>query len=222
MRVGLWVASVACVLVVGCQTGSKKLLSQREIVDDVEGKTSMVDAKIEKYLKLVEEFPTEPVYRERLAGFYWFREDHEKALEQLQAASKLDPDNPKYRHLMGRVYQGIGSYQLAEASFHKVIAMTKDDEFTGPHYDLAWIYMETNRIDEARHEFERCLEIDPYDPLPHYHLAKIAMQDHDRDKAIAEFEKYMQGGGRRFHNEVYQTLRQLQPELGRVRYRPND
>ncbi|MEM7260480.1 MAG: tetratricopeptide repeat protein [Planctomycetota bacterium] len=216
MRLG-WIAAVVLTALVGCQT-NKKPISIREVVDDVEGSHSIVDTKITKYEKLVDQFPEEPKHRERLAAFYWQQENHQRALEELEIARKLDPENSKYDYMEGQIQQAIGNYNFAEVSYQRVIAKLPGDKFTGPHYDLADLYLETDQTQKAKAELEKCLEIDPSDPLAHFYLGTIAYETKKYDLTITHYERYMELGGKRFHDLVRRRLMAIQPELGRKRY----
>ncbi len=201
----------------GCKTSTKQI-SNREIADDVEGKQSIYDVKIEKYEELVREFPGEPKHRERLAGFYFKRGRYEEALEQLEIGQKLDDNNAYLFYMQGQIQQELGNYQLAEVSYKHVIDKMGDDRYTGPHYDLAWLYTETRRFDKALEQFERCLEIDPLDPLPYYFMGKLFAEQVNKPKqAVKCFEEYMRLGGERYHREAYAYLFRLQPDLKRPR-----
>jgi len=206
------------VLVTGGCTTTKKPISIREVVDDIEGETSVVDTKIAKYRKLIEQFPNEPKHRERLAAFYWQKEDHINALKQLKIARRLDPENTKYDYLEGQIQQAIGNFGQAEVSYKKVIAKLPEESFTGPHFTLADLYLETDRIEKAKGELELCCTIDPADPLPYYYLGTLAYDEKEWKSAIKFYERYMELGGRRYHDLVRRRLVGMQPNLGRVRY----
>ncbi len=204
--------------IAGCMTTTKTPISIREVVDDIEGETSIVDTKITKYQKLIKQFPAEPKHRERLAAFFWQKEDHMSALAELATARKLDPENTKYDYMEGQIQQSIGNYAQAEVSYRRVITKLPEDGFTGPHFDLADLYLETDRPMKAKAELQKCIAIDPVDPLPHYYLGTLAYENKDSDTAIKAYERYMELGGNRFHAMVRRRLMALQPGLGRTRY----
>lgn len=211
---------ILLVAATGCSTTRKSITKNDEPETQVEP-TSVVDLKIEKYQRLVSDYPNEPKHRERLAAFLWQDGQHAEAIEQLEAALEIDRNNPKYCYMIGRVQQDQGNYRFAEENYLRAIELLPDGRFTGPHYDLAWLYLETDDAIKAERQFQRCLEIDPFDPLPHYYLGKIAFEEfRDRKRAIEHWERYMVMDGRRFHDEVHRYLVGLQPDLGRIRYEP--
>ncbi|MFN0059105.1 MAG: tetratricopeptide repeat protein [Planctomycetota bacterium] len=209
-------------LATGCVSGDSRLLAQKDIVNPSEqDRNSVLDVKIEKYEKLAAAYPKEPKHRERLAAFYWQREDYQRAIYNLDRARELDPKNSKYDHFEGRIHQDNGNYDLALACYQRVLNSMDKDMYSGPHYDIAWLYLELKRVPEAVAELERCLEIDPVDPTPHYLLGKIEFEQRgNKEAAIRHFETYLELKGTIYHEEVRNILINLQPDLGRTRYNP--
>jgi len=189
----------------------------REVRNDLvtptpQGRSTVLELKIEKYEDLSREFPDEPLYPERLARLYWLQKDHRTALRHLDRAIRLDPENSKYEYLKGTIYAGIGNYRLAKASLREVIEGT-GAEYTGPYIQLAEICLREDNPTEARTYLQRCLEVDPAFPTPHYYLGAIALGQRDQKGAIEHFEQYLRLGAGPQFEEVIQTLRNLQPEL---------
>ncbi|MEE8143496.1 MAG: tetratricopeptide repeat protein, partial [Planctomycetota bacterium] len=144
---------------------------------------------------------------------YWAKEEYRPALKHLKKAKKLDPGNPKYYYLEAEIYHGIGNYTLAESAYQDLFRTLPEDKFSGPHKDLAQVYIDAGRYDKAEKELKRCLEIDPQFPFPHYLLGHISLSRGNKKQATRYFEVYMKLGGAAHHDEVRQTLRNLQPEI---------
>lgn len=203
--------AAAVIAFVGC-VSQTKTLSSSDIVDSPDDRQSVLWVKIRKYEELVAEFPDEPKHYERLAAFHWQLGHHEEALDYIAEAEKLDPTNAELRYMRAMVHEGSGNYRLAEKSLQQVAK--EIPHYTGPHYDLAWLYISENRFRDALKQFEMCLEIDPVDPLPHYYIGKLQYERfRNREAAIQSFERYMELGGKKHHNEVRQVLAALQPDL---------
>ncbi len=208
---------------VGCVQTSTKPISVKEIADTEEGFHSAIDIKIVKYQELAREFPKVAKYQERLGRLYWAKEDHRNALVHLKKARKLDPRNPKYDYLEGKVYHSIGNFMLAEAAYKNMFKKVPEDKFSGLRKDFAQLYLDEGRYEEAKVQLERCLEIDSSFPLAHYLLGQLSLARGDQKKALEYFESYLRLGGVAHHDEVRQTLQRMQPELfsnPRVFYRP--
>ncbi len=198
-------------LAAGCvQTSIKE--TNELIPNTSEGKSTVLDIKIDKYEGLRKEFPNEPRYRERLARLSWMKKDHTKALRYLDEAIKLDPENPKYAYLKGTIYMGIDNIRLAEASFREIIE-GPGKEFTGPYIKLAELCLRGERQPDAIVYLDQCREIDPLFSTPHYYLGKIWLERGDQKKAIHHLEEYLRLGGGVLQDEVLVALKKLQPGL---------
>ena len=206
----LWLPAV-CLIFVGCVQQDVRTVKNDPIENSAEGRKSIIEIKIEKYKGLAKEFPKEPQYRERLARLYWIDKNHSKALENIEKARALDPDNSKYAYLAGTVYQGIGNYRLAEASFKELIE--KAETFTGPYLQLAEICLIQEREPEAIKYLVKCTEIDPVFATPYYYLGAISLRNQDEKQAIEHLEQYLRLGGGVYQEEVLQTLNGLQPNF---------
>lgn len=197
---------------VGCVQGDVREVRSGLVRGDSDGRSTVIDLKVEKYESLMREFPDEPRYRERLARLYWMKKDHRNALRYLDQAAKLDPENPKYAYLKGTIYAGIKNYRLAEASFKEILD-GKGAKYTGPYIQLAEICLQEDRPDQAFEYLSKCAEVDPDFSTPHYYLGMIWFARSNQEKGIHHFEEYLRLGGGAFQPEVIQALRRLQPNL---------
>lgn len=214
LRSDLLLSLIALLLLAGC-AGTETVVSssQQIITDNEEGRSTIVDVKIDKYEKLARDFPKEPRYQERLARFYWEKRDHQNALAALGKARKIDRDNPRYDYLAAQIYKSLGSYTSAEKSYLALIEATGEQQFSGPIFELAQLYVEMDRLDLARKYLDLCLEIDPTFGEPHYWIAGIYLKQGRRELAIKSFERYLRVGNSSRQEEVLQTLQALQPDL---------
>jgi len=208
----LAVLTVLCCSV-GCLTQTIRPISDQVITDDEKGHATIVDVKLEKYQRLVQEFPRNPRYHERLARLHWEKSDHTQALKSLARARKIDPGNPRYDYLAGQIYEGIGHYQAAEKSYLAMLEATEEKQYSGPMMQLALLYIQMERFDKAVDYLESSLEVDPTFAEPHYWIGRVQMTQNNRDKAIVSFERYLRVGGSARQHEVLQTLQALQPDM---------
>ena len=187
----LLLSLVALLLLAGC-AGTETVVSssQQVITDNEEGRASIFDVKIDKYEKLARDFPKEPRYQERLARYYWEKSDHQSALAALAKARKIDSDNPRYDYLAAQIYKSLGSYTAAEKSYLALIAATGEQQFSGPLFELAQLYVEMDRLDLARKYLDLCLQIDPTFGEPHYWIAGIYLKQGRRELAIQSLDFY--------------------------------
>ena len=214
MNCRIALGAVALLLLAGCLSTSRQPISQRSYTDHNESSPGWVDQRIEKNRELARQFPGEAKYHERIADLYWFeRRDHKKALEHLEKAQKIDPANHRYSLLQARIYYALGSFRHAEDTYVGLVK-TVGTDFTGPAYELAWLYMVEERFDDAEKSFLECLEIDPELAGAYYGLGKIAETRRDTERAVELLEKYLRLGGGTRTADALRTLRRLQPELG--------
>ncbi len=85
--------------------------------------------------------------------------DCEKAIEELEAATRLDHNNYRAFNFLGAAY-------AAKDRFNAAIGAFKAAEQIAPavasvHYNIAQAYEATGITSEAEYEYERALEIDP-------------------------------------------------------------
>ncbi|HEV8716239.1 MAG TPA: tetratricopeptide repeat protein [Candidatus Binatia bacterium] len=84
----------------------------------------------------------------------------EEAIGEIEKAIRLNPHSPAiYLYILGRDYHLTGRYEEALATLKK--ALTRDPDFQFTHLQLAAIYSELGREDEARAEAAEVLRINP-------------------------------------------------------------
>jgi TolB-like protein/predicted Zn-dependent protease len=83
-----------------------------------------------------------------------------EAIEAIEKAMRLNPHSPAiYLYILGRDYHWTGRYEEALATLKK--SLTRDPDFQFTHLQLAAIYSESGREDEARAEAAEVLRINP-------------------------------------------------------------
>lgn len=93
---------------------------------------------------------------------YEINGEYDEAIEEYdKAVRKSEGDDRPFYYMANACYKK-GEYDLAEEYYRKALEISPDN---GNIYNnLAWAYMATERLDEARGEIERALNIrrDPY------------------------------------------------------------
>jgi type IV pilus assembly protein PilF len=119
-----------------------------------------------------------------LGAGYYERGQMDVALQELDEAAKLDPNNPRVYNISGLVYAMLGENGKAEQSFQRALALAPQD--SDIHHNWGWFLCNTGKPREAILEFEQALR----NPL--YRTPDIAMVNAGRcsmafgDAATAE------------------------------------
>ncbi|MDR3155140.1 MAG: tetratricopeptide repeat protein [Deltaproteobacteria bacterium] len=81
--------------------------------------------------------------------------DYARALQSLQEAERLAPQNADVKHHLGRTYYHIGDPQQAVDYYNQALAI--DPSKTDVHNNLGIVYLDLKEYDKARAEFQICI-----------------------------------------------------------------
>jgi len=90
-----------------------------------------------------------------LGAGYYERGRMDVALEELNEAVKLDPDDARIYNLFGLVYAMLGENAKAEQNFQRALAMAPQD--SDIHHNWGWYLCSNGRPRESIPEFEKAL-----------------------------------------------------------------
>ena len=90
-----------------------------------------------------------------LGAGYFERGRMDIALEELNEAAKLDPDDARIYNLFGLVYAMLGENAKAEQNFQRALAMAPQDSDT--HHHWGWYLCSNGRPRESIPEFDKAL-----------------------------------------------------------------
>jgi tetratricopeptide (TPR) repeat protein len=108
----------------------------------------------------------------------------EGALADIRAALVSEPGNATIWNSLGLLQSLRGARREAEAAFGKAIAL--DPMSPLHHANLAGLYLEELRVEDARREIDRALEIDPGFDIALITRGQYHLQTGEKDKAIAD------------------------------------
>jgi tetratricopeptide (TPR) repeat protein len=108
-----------------------------------------------------------------------------EAVEEYRRALAYDPHLREAHGALGLYYQRNGLLAKAAEEFRAVARL--EDDFLS-HFNLGYILLELQRLDEAQAAFRRCLELEPGDPAAHYELGYIHFLRAEYADAIGELQ----------------------------------
>ena len=146
----------------------------------------------------------------RLAFLYLGNSYVDQAKLPLAALCRLEPENARWRYLMGDAHMRLGETNAAEADFQLT---TKLD----PKYTMAWIrlgFLRSQRgaVIEAHECYDNAAASDPDDLLAAYLLIVFEARNHravDARRRMADFSRKHPG-----FKETHESLAELYAEAG--------
>lgn len=107
----------------------------------------------------------------KAAGFYYQIQRYDQALDFLERAKQLKPDEREVAILRGNIYFDSGKYDQAEREYTSALAKNENDVNVRVDLGLTFIFRDKPDYDRAIKEFRRSLEIDPKQPQALQNLA---------------------------------------------------
>jgi len=115
-------------------------------------------------------------------------------------ASRLASNEFRWNYLLAKVQQAQGHAEPAIRSYQ--VATTLQMSFVPGHINLGNLYLELNRLDEAKARFGLALQKEPNNAAAHYGLGQVALSKRDYAEAVRQLEKTVE----------------LVPEANRIHY----
>ncbi|MFQ5669772.1 MAG: tetratricopeptide repeat protein [Acidobacteriota bacterium] len=147
-----------------------------------------------------------------------------KALEEYRKVSRMDPDSAEAFNNIGNIYRaqalqarGRGKESEAATLFQDAenayrAGLQADPDFIGTYNNLALVYQDTGRNDEAMDLYRRALDRSPDQAVVHNNLGSLYFQAGRLKLARIEFEKAIQT--RPDYESAYNNLGAVLGRLG--------
>jgi len=120
---------------------------------------------------------------------YSMKGNFDEAINKYQACLKINPNLTDAHNLLGTVYEQKGLLDKAEQEFRVAIADTSYRSKELAYYNLAKLYVEKNKLDEALVYTDKSIEIKNNFPMG-YNLKGMILEKLSRYKeAIETYEK---------------------------------
>lgn len=128
-----------------------------------------------------------------LGGLYAFEQEFEKAEQHLKKMLELAEETGDRRQMvnclngLGNVYRAMGQTEAAIAAYRRALEL--DSKFYTAHNNLAGVYLELERLDEAIPHLQKRVELSPDDALAaRVMLGILARHQGRNDEARQQFE----------------------------------
>jgi protein O-mannosyl-transferase len=112
------------------------------------------------------------------------------ALEAAQKAYQLQPRNDYGLYLLARANISQQNWQPAYELFHQFAV--RRPGFAPAYYAMGWLDIKLDKTENAKHELQRCLELDPELSDARAELAQLDLENGELETAQQLFEKVLQ------------------------------
>ena len=125
----------------------------------------------------------------RVLGWYYFREQNEKALI---SAIRWDRGNASYHYLLGKYYHmSLGSTDMPKAIASYEESLKRSPLQPGIWIDLSKAYQLNNQPSEAEHALERAIKLNPNNPSLLWEAGTFYLMNNNTEKAVTVLRQYL-------------------------------
>jgi tetratricopeptide (TPR) repeat protein len=130
----------------------------------------------------------EPLYAKGVLAYS--NRDYLQALEQLQKAAELAPDNPDVQFYLGLTFTRLGEFDKAVAALQKTLQLDASKQYA--HYHLGLAYFLAGRHAEALPQFEAAAQFDPQKAPTYFYLGQSLYQLKRYSDALSPLQRSME------------------------------
>ena len=189
--------------------------ARAELLHDAETamKTGHAERAKEACLAVLREDPGEIRALCLLAAIAADERRFEEGLRFAAQATSIDPQSAAAHYATGRLWEGAGRYDRAEASYRKVVSL--DPSHARAHNNLGVVNHLQGRLDAALACYRRALELDPQQAEANQNLAGLLGDAGARETALEAFERQIAANPR--DAAAHASFAALCLQLGRYR-----
>ena len=145
-----------------------------------------LDEAAKEFQKAIELDPASAHAHDNLATVWAEKKQWREALHEYLTAIRLEPDSATAHYNLACFLASHGA-DMAIAEYQDAIA--HDPESPDAHLNLALTYADQERLDDAKKELRRAIELAEKDPFPRHELAAILMDEGDYRAAIGQLKE---------------------------------
>jgi tetratricopeptide (TPR) repeat protein len=142
---------------------------------------------LNEYELAVKADPGSPLLRQRLAMLYVRANRLQDALEQVQKAVELAPQNVQARALHAGIISALGQDADAVAEYEVVLQLDPNNQEA--HLFLGALYGKRGEFDRAVAVLEELTRLSPQSFLGYYYLGRVQAAAHNFDKAESAYKE---------------------------------
>ena len=145
---------------------------------------------IELFEQLVQKFPKDKRAHDDLGTVYYFRDEDDKAIAELEKAIEIDSRFAPPYNMLGYAYREKGDYDKAEEAFKNYVGLIPDE--ANPHDSMADLYTKMGRHEDAIKHYEKAVELNPKFAVSQRKIGTNLMFMGRYDEAREAFRKAME------------------------------
>src|SRR6266568_5128004 len=145
-----------------------------------------LDEAAKEFQKAIELDPGSAHAHDNLATVWAEKKLWREALQEYLTALRLEPDSATAHYNLACFLAAHGG-DMAIAEYEE--AIHHDPEYPDSHLNLALTYADHDRLDDAKKELRRAIDLAPKDPFPRHELAAIWMDEGDYRAAIGQLKE---------------------------------
>ncbi len=137
--------------------------------------------------KLIGEFPNDERAQFAIGGYYFGRQDYDKAIEHYKKATEINSTFPPVYNILGYAYRQNGDFANAEQSFKKYIELIPKEP--NPYDSYGELLLKMGKFDDSIAQYQKALSIDENFIPSYVGIAVNNLYKDKHDDAMAEFQK---------------------------------
>jgi len=158
------------------------------MIHDFEGRTEQA---VEEFKEAAKFDYTSYAIHLRIGADYARLGKLEEAIEELNLASQLNPEDLQPHYLLALIYSSRQDFTKAAEEYESILKhySALDPENTQVYKYLAQLYYSQNKIDKAIDQYQKILTIEPKNAEVMYLLGSLFLEANDRAQAVDVFKE---------------------------------